>query len=216
MRQADASRRTTARRYAIGVTACQVGWVVALVPLPAWWLVVFAVLAPAELLVPVWAERASTTTWHPGHIAERYGLFTIIVLGESVVAASLAIRSATSGAGVTSELTTIIIGGLLILFSMWWLHFDRPGDRLLASTRTAYVWGYGHLPMFASVAAAGAGLAVAIKGASGHGELGPTARGAVVAVPVAVYLLTLWATASLEERAISPRRWDDTLGTSPP
>ncbi|WP_170180741.1 low temperature requirement protein A [Actinomadura pelletieri] len=30
--------------------------------------------------VPPIAERAGTTTWHPHHIGERYGLFTIILL----------------------------------------------------------------------------------------------------------------------------------------
>ena len=39
--------------------------------------------------VPVWAERAGRRRrWHPDHIAERYGLFTIIVLGESILAAT--------------------------------------------------------------------------------------------------------------------------------
>ena len=42
-------------------------------------------LVVAELAVPIWGERAAGTTWHPGHIAERYGLFTLIVLGESVL-----------------------------------------------------------------------------------------------------------------------------------
>ena len=49
---------------------------------------------PLELLVPVWAERAAPTTWHPHHIAERYGLLTLIVLGESILAATLAVQSA--------------------------------------------------------------------------------------------------------------------------
>jgi hypothetical protein len=52
------------------------------------------VLVVGELLVPLWAERASPTNWHPHHIAERYGLFTLIVLGESVLAATIAIQSA--------------------------------------------------------------------------------------------------------------------------
>jgi low temperature requirement protein LtrA len=99
--------------------------------------------------------------WHPEHIAERYGLFTIIV------------------------------GGLLILFSMWWVYFDRPADRLLPSARTAFIWGYGHLPVIASVAALGAGLAVAVDGAVGKSELGPGATGAAVAIPVAVFLLSM-------------------------
>ena len=57
----------------------------------------FLVLAAAELAVPVWAERAAPTTWHPHHIAERYGLFTIIVLGESILAASVGLRDALDG-----------------------------------------------------------------------------------------------------------------------
>ena len=38
--------------------------------------------------LPMWAERASPTTWHPHHIAERYGLLTLIVLGESILSAT--------------------------------------------------------------------------------------------------------------------------------
>ncbi|MET9089155.1 low temperature requirement protein A [Streptomyces sp. NPDC004237] len=55
---------------------------------------VFVLLAAAELAVPVIAERSGSTPWHPGHIAERYGLFTLIVLGETVVAATLAVQRA--------------------------------------------------------------------------------------------------------------------------
>jgi low temperature requirement protein LtrA len=42
-------------------------------------------LALAEMLVPAWAEHGRRgTSWHPQHISERYGLFTLIVLGECV------------------------------------------------------------------------------------------------------------------------------------
>ena len=40
------------------------------------------------LSVPMWAERPSPTTWHPHHITERYGLLTLIVLGESILSAN--------------------------------------------------------------------------------------------------------------------------------
>jgi low temperature requirement protein LtrA len=79
----DLGGRPAALRYAIGVSACQVGWLLALALPTDWGLAAFPVLALAELLVPVWAERAAPTTWHPRHIAERHGLFTLIVLGES-------------------------------------------------------------------------------------------------------------------------------------
>src|SRR5262245_30698653 len=92
----DPPRRATALRYAFGVTACQIGWLSLLVA-PRLWPFAWVTLVPIELLVPAWAERAGRTTFHPEHIAERYGLFMIIVLGESVLAASLAIQGVLGG-----------------------------------------------------------------------------------------------------------------------
>lgn len=42
----------------------------------------------------MWHQATSAMPWHAEHISERYGLFMIIVLGESVLAASLAIQRA--------------------------------------------------------------------------------------------------------------------------
>ena len=207
--RADAPRRTTTRRYAIGVSACQVGWIAALaLPVEAS-LLAFTVLIAAEVSVPIWAEAASPTAWHPVHIAERYGLFTIIVLGESILASSFAIRTAVDEAGLTGELVLVLAGGLLIVFSMWWLYFDRPGDPLLSTTRGAFLWGYGHLFVFGSAAAVGAGLSVAIEHASHHGELSDVGAGASVAIPVAIYVVSLWimhlgSPASMVSRASGP------------
>jgi hypothetical protein len=88
--RADPARRTTARRYAAGITLLQVGWV-AMPFVPGPWILKFLLFAALELAVPVWAERAGPTTWHPHHIAERYGLLTLIVLGESILAATTAV-----------------------------------------------------------------------------------------------------------------------------
>src|SRR5688572_24609245 len=172
----DPSRRETARRFAIGVTVCQVGWLSLLV-VPQIWPLVWITLVPLELLIPVWAERAARTTYHPEHIAERYGLFMIIVLGESILAASLAIQGALGASGVTFELIGIIVGSLLIVYSLWWIYFDRPEEHFLDSVPTAIAWSYLHLPMFAAVAAVGAGLVVAIEEWSGHAHLGSVAVG---------------------------------------
>jgi low temperature requirement protein LtrA len=190
--RSDPDRRACAHRYAAGVSACQLGWVALLFAPAESALLGFFGLVIAELLVPAWAERACATTWHPGHIAERYGLFTIIVLGESILAASIAIQSAIRAGDVTGDLAAIIVGGLLTVFSMWWLYFDRPMDDLLTSLPRAFLWGYGHLFVFASAAAVGAGLGVAIDHASGHAEVGSVGAGAAVAIPVAIYLLGLW------------------------
>jgi low temperature requirement protein LtrA len=187
----DAPRRKTARRFAIGVTAVQVGWLALLVA-PQLWPLAWATLMPLELLIPAWAERAGRTTFHPEHITERYGLFMIIVLGESVLAASIAIQGVLGGDGVTFQLLTVVVGSLLIVYSMWWIYFDRPEEHLLDSVPTAIAWSYLHLPIFSSVAAAGAGLVVAIEEASGHAHLGWVAVGTAVGAPIVVYLLSLW------------------------
>ena len=79
--QSDPEHRTTARRYAFGVIVVQLGWVCFLFVPQSLELVTFGALVVCELVVPAWAERSGTTPWHPHHIAERYSLFFIIVLG---------------------------------------------------------------------------------------------------------------------------------------
>jgi low temperature requirement protein LtrA len=179
--KADPDRRRTALRYAIGIFVLQLLWLGTPL-LPMW---VFAVLAVLEMAVPLWAERKAPTTWHPHHITERYSLFTLIVLGESVLAATTATQAALdSGTGV-ADLATLAASGLLIVFGMWWLYFDRPTQYLLTSLRTSIIWGYSHYLVFASAAAVGAGLEEAV-GAHDH-------IGWAIAVPVAVYVLSAWA-----------------------
>jgi low temperature requirement protein LtrA len=191
--RSNPSRWPTAVRYAVGVTACQIGWIILLSFQGLWWHpFVFVGLGIVELLVPAWGERAGATSWHPGHIAERYGLFTIIVLGESILATSLGIQAAVEAGEFSADLITIIIGGLLIIFSMWWVYFDWSMEGMLTSLRRAFGWGYGHFLVFGSAAAVGAGLAVAIDQALHHAEIGVVEAGAAVAIPVAIFLLVLW------------------------
>jgi low temperature requirement protein LtrA len=204
----DPSRRVTTRRFAIGISLCQLGWIGVLLAPASWVIPGFVIFGTAELAVPIWAERAGNTTWHPHHIAERYGLFTIIVLGESVLAAALAVQAALASGEQVLALVPIIGGGLLIVYSLWWLYFYLPVHDLLADhdLRRAIVWGYGHFIVFASAAAVGAGLAVAVDHATQHSAIGSTATGMAVAVPVALYVVSLgwlhyrpstWAHASL-------------------
>lgn len=86
--------RAMCRDYALGIALVQVGWVLMLL-LPASAIpYVLPVGVVAELAVPAVAERRVQSAWHPHHIAERYGLFTLIVLGETVSAATVAMQSA--------------------------------------------------------------------------------------------------------------------------
>jgi low temperature requirement protein LtrA len=190
--RSDARRHATALRFAVGVSAVQVGWVARLALPHSLALLSFVVLAAAELAVPVVAERAENTPWHPHHIAERYGLFTLIVLGESVAAATIAIEAALAAGHGSAGLYTLATAGLVIVFSMWWVYFDPPVQGHPAPG-TGFVWGYGHYFIFAAAAAVGAALSVAADAQAGHARLATTAVGYVVAVPVAVYVLGVWA-----------------------
>ena len=192
------SCRRTSLRNAVGLVVVQLGWFFALFLPPGYWWIGALVLVPSELFVPAFAERAGATPWHPHHIAERYGLLTLIVLGESVLAATLAIQAA-DGIGFGFDLVALVVGGLLTMFSMWWLYFDAPAQQFLShSNRDAFVWGYGHILIFAAAAAVGAGLAVTVDslkqahGDAGHHPISTLTAGLSVAVPVALYVLSIW------------------------
>ncbi|MGK5531155.1 low temperature requirement protein A [Streptomyces sp. URMC 129] len=183
--------RAAALRYAAGIAVVQAGWIARLWTDGAWAWVTFLVLVAAELAVPAWAEyRGRATGWHPGHIAERYGLFTIIVLGEVILAALAAVRSAVTDRGLSGELLMIVVGGLLLVFGLWWIYFTGQ-DVALPGLRTALGWGYGHYLVFAALAAIGAGLGVALDATEHHAHLSDRGAGLAVAVPVAIVLAAL-------------------------
>ncbi len=139
----------------------------------------FFLLAVIELAIPMWAESAGRTPWHPRHIAERYGLFTIIVLGESVLSATVGVQTAIDLNTPFSDLGFVIVGGLLTLFMMWWIYFDLPNEELAQRVRAAFserisgafAWGYGHYVVFAAAAATGTGLVVEVDHVIGNTAL---------------------------------------------
>ncbi|MFF0624312.1 low temperature requirement protein A [Streptomyces sp. NPDC004296] len=192
----DPARRRTTLRFAAGVMVCQLGWVgLLLAPEPVR-LPGIVVMIVAEVSVPVWAQSAGMTPWHPRHIAERYELFTLIVLGECVAAATVAVRGAFDRHQGTGALYALAAGGLLVAFAMWWLYFARPAHTLLATTHQAhrrrFLWAYGHYLVFASATAEGAGLAAYADHVTRHTQGSSVAAGAAVTVPAAVFLITVW------------------------
>lgn len=195
----DPAGRRTALRYAAGISVLQVGWLVRLllaetgaVP-PAMLPVLFIVLVVMELAVPRWAERVQTTNWHPHHIAERYGLFTIILLGESVLAAITGVRGALEEAEISGSFITIAISGLVLLFALWWLYFLEPaGDGLSDRRERSYLWGYGHYGIFAALVSLGASLEVAVEHTGHDLAASSLAISYAVAISVGVFLVLLW------------------------
>jgi low temperature requirement protein LtrA len=189
----DPSRRQVALRFAVGVAAIQVLWVLRLAIGPPVGIVLIVVFGVVELLIPYLAERSGPPTpWHPRHISERYGLFTIIVLGECVFAATTAVQAAVDGGAPSLALISISLGGLLLVFAMWWAYFKPPAEILsLTDLRWQFAWGYGHFFLFWAVAALGAGLQVAVDAAADPEDVSAVIAGLAVAVPTAVYALAV-------------------------
>jgi low temperature requirement protein LtrA len=143
--------------------------------------------------VPIVAERHGITPFHPHHIAERYALLTIIVLGEVILASVQAVQGALEQ-GAEAGLLAIVVGGLLIVFSMWWLYFKREHAGLFeVGIRSTFVTGYGHYLVFVSVAATGAALAAAVDLVQGEAHTTDRVVGVALAGAVAVYAWCLTA-----------------------
>jgi low temperature requirement protein LtrA len=190
--------RATARRYAIGVAVVQLGWLARLLlPTDAadqWWTVylAFFVLVALEFVVPYWAERPGMTTWHPHHIAERYGLFAIILLGETIAVLAIGDSEVVTAGDRVGPLVAVGISALVLIFALWWLYFLQPaGDGLAAHREGSFFWGYGHYFIFAGLAALGAGIEVVVMFAGGHSTVAPMTVAWSVAIPVSVYLVAL-------------------------
>lgn len=94
------------------------------------------------------------------HLPERMGLFTLIVLGESIVSIVV---------GMTDQqwnLYSVIVSslGLCISFSLWWLYFDSSGrlpiQILIEKSNVAIylIWLYIHFPLVVAITAVGVGI----------------------------------------------------------
>lgn len=181
------------------IATAQLGWVAVGYTHPPLWAVIGAVIAlgALELLLPVLAQgRAGGTPWHPHHVAERYGLFAIITLGEGVVgtvASSGDLLGGATGAHWTVNAVAVVVAGVGLTFGMWWTYFLTPfGEVLTHRRQRGYLFGYGHIPLFVGIAGAGAGLHVAGLHLEHHAKLGPVAVVLSLALPVGLFLLMVY------------------------
>lgn len=188
----DIARRKTALRYAIGIVLVQICWLLFHFSPINFTLYLFIILVIAELSIPIIAESHNRTPWHAHHIAERYALLTIIVLGESIVGSYSAMVDALHNQLFSRELVFLMIGGLILMFTMWWMYFDSSIADRLNSRKRAFIWGYGHFFIFIAIAAIGASLAASVDVATHHAEMTDRLAGYLVAVPLVIYTTSLW------------------------
>ena len=209
MRQ-DPEHRDSARIYIVSLIVSQTGWVALAVADTS--VATFFLLAMVPFLVetagPVVAEtRRGGTPWHPHHIAERYGLVAIITLGEGILGTVAAMSGLVHdpGIGWSKDAVVLLTTGVGLTFGMWWTYFMIPWAEILHHHRErSFFWGYGHILIFASLAATGAGFHVAQYYLAGHSQLGTTGTVLTVVVPVAVFTGMIYLTYAVSMRATDP------------
>jgi low temperature requirement protein LtrA len=208
----DPQHRGNSVRTIIGYSVLQAAWFARLFLTYPWSVLAVVLLVAFELLVPLWAARAADPGWNPRHIAERFGLFTIILLGESVLAAMTGFQRSVTENGLSLQLTTVALSAVVILFALWWLYYLQPAAQGLAQRReVSYLWAYGHFFVFITLAGLGAGLEVVVAASPEHSDIAPWVVASLVTLPVAGFLLTFWfvhahliPSAALRARVVLP------------
>ena len=212
----DSRYRPLAIAYFFFVGGAQIGWVV-LAVLPLTVSVALALsmaLFAIEALGPVVVERrgarrdGGSTPWHPHHLAERFALLTIIALGETVFGTLASATEISAAQGWTVDAVVVLGVGIAMSFALWWTYFLVPHGPVLAVRRTkAIPWGYGHILLFASIAAVGAGLHVVGYLYDPEYDIAATTVVASIALPVVVFMtvrfmLHVWLVSALPRNTV--------------
>jgi low temperature requirement protein LtrA len=197
--------RPIVRLYLLGTGVGGLLWAVSLVVPPPICFVLWGVAVGGEVLVPLLATRdPAAVPLHLEHLPERFALFVILVLGESVTGIANGISAArwSAPALVAAALAFVLTA------AVWWSYFDLAGaraKRLLheaggeRSLRQHDVYVFGQLPLTLALAGIGAGVQLAVQ-QSGAGEV-PLGTRVLVAGGVALYL----AAASLTNSGMASR-----------
>lgn len=119
-------------------------------------------------------------------------MFTLILLGESLLASSNAIIEAVHDAEALGRLISIGALTFVATAALWWIYFWPPHHRSITSFGGSLRYGYVHYFVFAAAGAFSAGIEVEIDVLTGHSELSNPAASFAVTVPVAIFLAGTW------------------------
>lgn len=157
--------------YMRGFGAAAVVWTAAIfVPEPGRvWL--WGLALAIDLATPFAVRKAQAAVpLDVSHLPERFGLFTILVLGETIVAVTVGLGH------VDWQLATSLAGafGILVAIGIWWVHFDNVDGFVVRrrGQKTDWrptVWIYSHFPLALGIGTMGVGVEHVIVAAdAGH------------------------------------------------
>ena len=124
-------------------------------------------------------------------LVERFGLFSIIVLGEVIVGVVEGLSEVNEG---DPDGRTVAIGllALTIGFGFWWTYFDFTGRRMPRTAQPSLgLWVISHLPATTAIAAAGAGMVDLV--AHGADDETPVATAWLISGATAVMFISVAA-----------------------
>lgn len=187
--------RPLARTYLVALAVGGLLWAVSIaVPAPVCF-VLWGLAIAVEVAAPLRAtETSAAVPLHMEHLPERFALFVILVLGESVAAVAHGLYEA----HWTAEAVAVGAVSFVLAAALWWSHFDLAGagaKRLLAeaggerSVRAHDVYVFGQLPVALALAGIGAGIQLAVL-ESGQGDV-PVVTRLLLAGGVALYLASV-------------------------
>ncbi|KAJ3031822.1 UNVERIFIED_CONTAM: hypothetical protein HDU68_012328 [Siphonaria sp. JEL0065] len=195
----DPANRIYNLRMAFLTTLVQALWYISAFYLPSsfeWTASFFVILLFFEFYFPFLSEVwTPVPARNPIHLGERYGAFTIIVIGESFLSLSRGVIETTGHTGLISvEGIKIATGNIVILFVLWWLYFTIPFGTLMAKNPSKMrLCGYFHYILHSSVAIMAAGTSLTLQTGLEPEKHVLTSNVAIqiVAWAVSVYLITL-------------------------
>jgi len=158
---------------------------------PVLWAMAMLVLIGTPLAVLAQPLRA----YDSHHIAERYGLFTLIVLGESVV---VTVEGFEAGSG--AEAVAVAVVGFVMAGAIWWVYFDRFRGMPGGGPAVLFVWAQVHGLVFAGIAAAAVGIEFCVEAAASGQALQIVDR-LPLGAGLAAYLAAMAAIRSTTRRA---------------
>ena len=179
-------------RYATGFTIAAALWLLSTLVPPPFRFVLWTIGIAIDFLTPLTAGTLHIKLPpHVSHLPERFGLFTIIVLGEAIVAT---VRGTTTQAMQSGGILTGVFG-LIIAFALWWAYFDDVGAAEARAMQTRddansyQVWMYVHLPLTMAITAAAVGVKHILN--LKPGEYLPPVEGWVFCLSIAVCMTCL-------------------------
>ncbi|WP_441245953.1 low temperature requirement protein A [Kitasatospora sp. McL0602] len=168
----------------------------------------WALAALCDLTAPVvFRRRLAKVTYHPAHLPERFGLFLLIALGESIVGIGAPVSAAHLGVAELASVATAFV----ISCELWWLYFGYASDAMRFAIETAdsrrdvirRVFSYGHLALIAGVIAVAVGFGETVAEPGSALAVGPLG---LLYGGCALYLLSFSYTRWMMFRAVSPTR----------